>query len=274
MAMRALRTFGLEDGHGVLFAVLGCGHTDEEMAAKQRARSTSLGRSEGSAGPDRDRSDGAQRREPDRQASRSPGGGAECATVRTTLRACSVERIQATRRSACRHRGALPRAPHPAREVAEGRREVRRPQQSDGDRATGRRALRLGQGRASRRRRETGIGQVAEVIRNDKDLSARTFQVAGHTDDAKYPPRRPLHGQLGALARARSHRASLLVARSRDQAAAPSKDEQGGGLDPTKWSAAGFGETQPEVGEGTAARRKMSGAKNRRVGTRASAQRR
>jgi chemotaxis protein MotB len=46
--------------------------------------------------------------------------------------------------------------------------------------------------------------QVAEVIRNDKDLNARNFQVAGHTDDAKYPPGGPFHDNWGlSLARAR-----------------------------------------------------------------------
>lgn len=35
------------------------------------------------------------------------------------------------------------------------------------------------------------LSQVAEVIRNDKDLDDRYFLVAGHTDNVKYPPGGP-----------------------------------------------------------------------------------
>lgn len=77
--------------------------------------------------------------------------------------------------------------------------------------------------------------QVAEVIRNDKGLSDRSFQVAGHTDSA------PLKGGrfkdnwgLSAM-RAREVLTFLIQP----------KDKGGGGLDPAKWSAAGYGDTDP-----------------------------
>ena len=48
------------------------------------------------------------------------------------------------------------------------------------------------------------LGQVADVVRNDKDLNARNFQVAGHTDNQKYPPGGPFHDNWGlSLSRAR-----------------------------------------------------------------------
>ena len=44
--------------------------------------------------------------------------------------------------------------------------------------------------------------QVADVIRNDPTLSTRDFQVAGHTDNAKYPPQGPFKDNWGlSLAR-------------------------------------------------------------------------
>lgn len=81
------------------------------------------------------------------------------------------------------------------------------------------------------------LGQVAEVIRNDAQLNARTFQVAGHTDN------RPLGGgpykdNWGlSLMRARQVLLFLITP----------VDEEGGGLNPLRWSAAGYGDTDPVV---------------------------
>jgi chemotaxis protein MotB len=77
--------------------------------------------------------------------------------------------------------------------------------------------------------------QIAEVVRNDADLSKRRFQVAGHTDA------KPLVGGqfkdnwgLSAM-RARS----VLLLLTTPQA------QNGGGLDPANWSAAGYADTDP-----------------------------
>ncbi len=77
--------------------------------------------------------------------------------------------------------------------------------------------------------------QVAQVVRDDADLSKRRFQVAGHTDA------KPLAGGqfrdnwgLSAM-RARSVLVLLTT---------PS-EQQGGGLKPSNWSAAGYADTDP-----------------------------
>jgi len=95
------------------------------------------------------------------------------------------------------------------------------------------------------------LGQIAEVIRSDAQLSDREFQVAGHTDS------KPLHGGpfkdnwgLSAM-RARSVVAFLVKP----------VEEGGGGLNPVKWSAAGYGDTDPVAPNDTPENRK----KNRRV---------
>lgn len=105
------------------------------------------------------------------------------------------------------------------------------------------------------------LAQVADVVRGDNDLKVRTFQVAGHTDDAKYPKNGPFKDNWG-LSLARARQVLLFLVAPADTG----KDgrETGGGLDPMKLSAAGFGETRPEsgtVGSETDDER----AKNRRV---------
>jgi chemotaxis protein MotB len=93
--------------------------------------------------------------------------------------------------------------------------------------------------------------QVAEVVRNDPELSKREFQVAGHTDD------KPLKG--GAFID--NWGLSAMRARSVVALLADTTANGGGGLDPAKWSAAGYGETDPVApGSGDASRKK-----NRRV---------
>jgi chemotaxis protein MotB len=96
------------------------------------------------------------------------------------------------------------------------------------------------------------LSQVAAVVRGDADLSQREFQVAGHTDS------KPLtsgaykdNWGLSAM-RARSVVAFLT---------APADKGQGGGLDRTHWSAAGYADTDPVAGNDTEEGREQ----NRRV---------
>jgi chemotaxis protein MotB len=84
--------------------------------------------------------------------------------------------------------------------------------------------------------------QVAEVIRNDKDLNARHFQVAGHTDNAKYPPGGPFRDNWG-LSLARARQVLLFLITPTD-----ARRDPGGGLSPDKWAASGYGETDPVAG--------------------------
>lgn len=82
------------------------------------------------------------------------------------------------------------------------------------------------------------LRQVADVVRADKDLSARHFQVAGHTDNQAYPAGGPFHDNWGlSLARARQVLLYLVA-----------PQPKGGGLDSNHWSAAGFGSTDPLAG--------------------------
>jgi chemotaxis protein MotB len=94
---------------------------------------------------------------------------------------------------------------------------------------------------------------VADVIRNDQDLAARFFQIAGHTD-AQQLNGGPFKDNWGLSAmRARTVLVFLI-------SKVDSKDG-GGGLDPTHLHAAGYGETDPLVPNETPAERE----KNRRV---------
>jgi len=79
--------------------------------------------------------------------------------------------------------------------------------------------------------------KVAEVVRNDKDLNARTFQVAGHTDN-KPLAGGPYKDNWGlAVMRAREVLHFLVT---------PSEQKGGGGgLQVDHWSAAGYGDTDP-----------------------------
>ncbi|HEY4102486.1 MAG TPA: flagellar motor protein MotB, partial [Polyangiaceae bacterium] len=97
------------------------------------------------------------------------------------------------------------------------------------------------------------LNQVADVIRNDKQLAGRYFQIAGHTDN------KPLKGGrfednwgLSAM-RARQVLVYLI-------APVDSKDG-GGGLDPARLHAAGYGDTDPVGKNDTDAERQQ----NRRV---------
>lgn len=77
--------------------------------------------------------------------------------------------------------------------------------------------------------------KVAEVIRNDAGLSARSFQVAGHTDSAPLQGGRFKDNWGLSVMRAREVLAFLIQP----------TDKGGGGLNPGKWSAAGYGDTDP-----------------------------
>jgi chemotaxis protein MotB len=81
---------------------------------------------------------------------------------------------------------------------------------------------------------ESILLKVAEVIRNDSGLSARSFQVAGHTDNAPFIGRFKDNWGLSVM-RAREVLTFLVQP----------ADKNGGGLNPVKWSAAGFGDTDP-----------------------------
>ena len=93
--------------------------------------------------------------------------------------------------------------------------------------------------------------QVAEVIRNDSDLSSREFQVAGHTDS------KPLRGGVFKD----NWGLSAMRARSVLTFLTTPQDDGGGGLDPKNWSAAGYAETDPVASNETDEGRQ----KNRRV---------
>lgn len=95
------------------------------------------------------------------------------------------------------------------------------------------------------------LTSVAAVVRGDADLSKRQFQVAGHTDN-KPLKGGPFQDNFGLSAmRARSVLAFLTAPTS----------EGGGGLDAKRWSAAGYGDTDPVANNDTDEGR----AKNRRV---------
>ena len=108
------------------------------------------------------------------------------------------------------------------------------------------------------------LGQVAEVIRGDADLSKRNFQVAGHTDNVKYGGG-PFKDNWGlSLARARTVLLFLVAPNTPDPKAKDPKAVTGGGLNPRHWAAAGYGETDPQAGT-MENQTKEEQQKNRRV---------
>jgi chemotaxis protein MotB len=91
--------------------------------------------------------------------------------------------------------------------------------------------------------------QVADVVRSDTTLNVRNFQVAGHTDNAKYPPGGPFKDNWGlSLARARTV-LLFLTTPVGDKNSKDPKKQGGGGLDTKHWAAAGYGETDPQSGD-------------------------
>ena len=84
---------------------------------------------------------------------------------------------------------------------------------------------------------EKVLDAVAEVIRNDKQLAGRYFQIAGHTDNKPL-----LGGRFGdnwGLSVMRARQVLLYLIAPVDP------KEGGGGLDPLRLHAAGYGETDP-----------------------------
>jgi chemotaxis protein MotB len=79
--------------------------------------------------------------------------------------------------------------------------------------------------------------KVAEVIRNDRELNARTFQVAGHTDN-KPLAGGPYKDNWGLSVMRAREVLNFLVTPTGEKAG-------GGGLPPDHWSAAGYGDTDP-----------------------------
>jgi chemotaxis protein MotB len=109
------------------------------------------------------------------------------------------------------------------------------------------------------------LGQVAEVIRGDKDLANRYFLVAGHTDNVKYPAGGPFKDNWG-LSLARSRQVLLyLVADSKPVDPKNPKLTSGGGLNTARWAAAGYGETDPVAGTVAAPQSTEDAKRNRRV---------
>jgi len=95
--------------------------------------------------------------------------------------------------------------------------------------------------------------QVAEVIRNDPQLLARNFQVAGHTDNVAFKGG-PYKDNWGlSVMRAREVLSFLI--------SSPEGKNAGGGLPADRWSAAGYGDTDPVASNDTADDRRL----NRRV---------
>jgi chemotaxis protein MotB len=88
---------------------------------------------------------------------------------------------------------------------------------------------------ALRKDGESLLLEIANVIRNDKGLSERSFQIAGHTDGAPMKGGRIKDPWSLSVMRAREVLTFLLQA----------QDKGGGGLVAGKWSAAGYGDADP-----------------------------
>jgi len=98
------------------------------------------------------------------------------------------------------------------------------------------------------------LDQVADVIRNDKTLSQRYFQIAGHTDNK--PLKGGRFGDNWGLSAMRARQVLLYLIAPRDV-----KEGRGGGLDAGRLHAAGYGETDPvetnDTDEGRQANRRV-----------------
>jgi chemotaxis protein MotB len=102
------------------------------------------------------------------------------------------------------------------------------------------------------------LAAVAKVIREDPELSKRTYQVAGHTDNEKigsYRARQEFKDNWGlSLMRARTVLLYMVGSLNDEK-------DPGGGLDSSLWSASGYGDTDPIATNDDAEGRQ----KNRRV---------
>jgi len=108
--------------------------------------------------------------------------------------------------------------------------------------------------------------QVADVIRGDSDLSRRNFEVAGHTDNQKYPAGGAFHDNWGlSLARSRQVLLFLITPKGDiDPKTKKAPAKSGGGLDQKHWAASGFADTDPIAGT-METQSKDDQQKNRRV---------
>jgi len=104
------------------------------------------------------------------------------------------------------------------------------------------------------------LKQVADVVRNDTTLSTRNFQVAGHTDKEPYAGTYFDNWGLSVM-RARQVLAFLVAP---DKGADAKGIPTGGGLSPAHWAAAGYGGEDPVAGT-VAQQTHEEEAKNRRV---------
>ncbi len=87
------------------------------------------------------------------------------------------------------------------------------------------------------------LKQVADVVKGDTTLSKRNFQVAGHTDKEPYAGTYFDNWGLSVM-RARQVLNFLVTPDKGDPKGPPT----GGGLDPTHWAAAGYGQMDPVAG--------------------------
>ncbi len=107
------------------------------------------------------------------------------------------------------------------------------------------------------------LSQVAEVIRSDKDLNNRYFLVAGHTDNVKYPPGGPFKDNWG-LSLMRARQVTLFLTDEHKADPKRKGDVNGGALNPRRWAAVGYAEFDPIAGN-VEAQKPDEMQKNRRV---------
>jgi chemotaxis protein MotB len=253
-----LRFFGLSVLVAMVLALAGCGHSDEEMDAKQREidkLNADLSRAKAQIEQDDQRYSDAQN---------------DIAKLQDELKAAGLS-AQQSRADADRLQQALAEYKQRADQLAaieqrfrdlKGRldkltqiglkvvvRNNRMVIQLPGD-------ILFDSGKDQLKASGSDVlSQVASVIASDNDLNTRNFQVAGHTDNQKYPPGGAFHDNWGlSLARARTVLLFLI--------GDPAKG--GGGLDPKHWAAAGYGEQDPIAGT-VETQSSDERAKNRRV---------
>ena len=94
----------------------------------------------------------------------------------------------------------------------------------------------------------------------------RYFLVAGHTDNVKYPPGGPFKDNWGLSLVARAPGPPLpRSASAKPPTRRTRRRPRGGGLNPARWAAAGYGETDPGRGHASTQQSDDERKKNRRV---------
>jgi chemotaxis protein MotB len=92
------------------------------------------------------------------------------------------------------------------------------------------------------------LREVAKVVRNDQTLMSRDFQVAGHTDNKPLKGGPYLDNWGLSLMRARTVLVFLVTPTDIEPSGhGANRIEPGGGLPQNRWSASGYGETDPVV---------------------------